>query len=124
MVIAFAARYYSLTFHRSHRDLITGSYIKHVLEKGQATATNNRQRKLFTNNPGSDWHYYRATKWSHVTFKHPSTFDTLAMEPSKKREIMNDLLKFWRGKSTMSGSARCGSVATSSMARQGLASQQ
>ncbi|KAF8010653.1 hypothetical protein BT93_J1337 [Corymbia citriodora subsp. variegata] len=91
-------RFYSLTFHRSHRDLITGSYIKHVLVKGKAVAANNRQRKLFTNNPGSGWHYYKATKWSHATFKHPSTFDTLAMEPSKKREIMNDLLKFKRGK--------------------------
>ncbi|KAK2632977.1 hypothetical protein EUGRSUZ_L00798 [Eucalyptus grandis] len=70
-------RFYSLTY-RSHRDLITGSYIKHVLAKGKA--------------------YYKATKWSHVTFKHPSTLDTLAMEPSKKREIMNDLLKFKRGK--------------------------
>ncbi|KAF8010652.1 hypothetical protein BT93_J1336 [Corymbia citriodora subsp. variegata] len=91
-------RYHSLTFHRSHRDLITGSYIKHVLAKGKAVAADNRQRKLFTNNPSSDWHYYKATKWSHVTFKHPATFDTLAMELSKKGEIMNDLLKFKRGK--------------------------
>ncbi|KAI6671213.1 hypothetical protein NL676_006098 [Syzygium grande] len=91
-------RFYSLTFHRSHRDLITGSYIKHVLAKGKAVAADNRQRKLFTNNPSSNWHYYKASKWSHVAFNHPSTFDTLAMEPSKKREIMNDLLKFRRGK--------------------------
>ncbi|KAL3720190.1 hypothetical protein ACJRO7_005076 [Eucalyptus globulus] len=96
----------SLTYHRSNRDLITGSYVKHVLAKGKAVAANNRQRKLFTNNLSLNWHYYKATKWSHVTFKHPSTFDTLAMEPSKKREIMNDLLKFKRGRSTMSGLAR------------------
>ncbi|KAL3720191.1 hypothetical protein ACJRO7_005077 [Eucalyptus globulus] len=91
-------RFYRLTFHRSHRDLITGSYIKHVLEKGKVVAADNRQRKLFTNNPSSNWSYHKPSKWSHVAFKHPSTFDTLAMEPSKKREIMNDLLKFQRGK--------------------------
>ncbi|KAK2632973.1 LOW QUALITY PROTEIN: hypothetical protein EUGRSUZ_L00792 [Eucalyptus grandis] len=116
MVIAFATRFNSLTYHRSNRDLITGSYVKHVLAKGKAVAANNRERKLFTNNLSLNWHYYKATKWSHVTFKHPSTFDTLAMEPSKKREIMNDLLKFKRGRSTMSGLARRGSVATFSTA--------
>ncbi|XP_030530776.1 AAA-ATPase ASD, mitochondrial-like isoform X3 [Rhodamnia argentea] len=91
-------RFYKLTFHRSQRELITGSYIKHVLEKGKAVEADNRQRKLYTNNPSSNWGSYKASKWSHVAFKHPSTFDTLAMEPSKKREIMNDLLKFRRGK--------------------------
>lgn len=91
-------RFYSLTFHRSHRALITGSYIKHVLAKGKAVAADNRQRKLYTNNPSSNWHYYKSTKWSHAAFEHPATFDTLAMEPSKKMGIMNDLLKFQRGK--------------------------
>ncbi|KAK2632974.1 hypothetical protein EUGRSUZ_L00794 [Eucalyptus grandis] len=55
-------------------------------------------QKLFTKKPSSNWSYPKASQWSHVAFKHPSTFDTLAMKPSKKREIMNDLLKFWRGK--------------------------
>ncbi|KAK3410115.1 hypothetical protein EUGRSUZ_J02147 [Eucalyptus grandis] len=97
-VIASASRLYRLTFHRSHRELITGSYITYVLVKGKAVAAENRQRKLFTNNPSSNWYYYKASKWSHVAFEHPATFDTLAMEPNKKSEIMNDLLRFRRGK--------------------------
>ncbi|XP_010034622.2 AAA-ATPase ASD, mitochondrial [Eucalyptus grandis] len=88
-------RFYRLAFHWRHRQLITGSYIKHALAKGKAVAANNRQRKLFTNNPSSNWD---SSKWSHVAFEHPATFDTLAMEPSKKTEIMNDLLKFKQGK--------------------------
>jgi DNA replication protein DnaC len=32
--------------------------------------------------------------WSYVNFDHPTTFDTLAMEPAKKKEIMADLDKF------------------------------
>jgi chaperone BCS1 len=33
-----------------------------------------------------------------VVFKHPSTFETLAMDPAKKREIMDDLDAFRNGK--------------------------
>ncbi|PIN15335.1 hypothetical protein CDL12_12020 [Handroanthus impetiginosus] len=32
--------------------------------------------------------------WSHVAFEHPATFDTLAMDPDKKQEIVNDLINF------------------------------
>lgn len=44
-------RFYKLTFHKQHRDLITVSYIKHVLQQGKEIALRNRQRKLYTNNP-------------------------------------------------------------------------
>ena len=33
-----------------------------------------------------------------MTFEHPARFETLAMEPKKKEEIINDLVKFKRGK--------------------------
>ncbi|KAK9925159.1 hypothetical protein M0R45_033494 [Rubus argutus] len=90
--------HYKLTFHRRHRDIITGSYLDHVRKQGKAIAVSNRQRKLFINNPAQNWHYYKATKWSHVVFEHPATFETLAMEPKKKEEIVNDLIKFSKGK--------------------------
>ncbi|PKI46402.1 hypothetical protein CRG98_033206 [Punica granatum] len=80
-------RFYRLTFHKRHRDLITDTYIKHVMNDGKAIALKNRQRKLFTNNPSHNWYRYKSTKWSHVVFEHPATFDTLAMEPKKKQEI-------------------------------------
>lgn len=38
------------------------------------------------------------TVWSHVAFEHPATFDTLAMDADRKREIMEDLLAFSKGK--------------------------
>ncbi|XP_031403318.1 AAA-ATPase ASD, mitochondrial-like [Punica granatum] len=91
-------RFYRLVFHKHHRDLITGTYIKHVMNEGKAIALKNRQRKLFTNNPSNNWYGYKSTKWSHVVFEHPATFDTLAMEPKKKQEIMSDLKKFSEGK--------------------------
>lgn len=84
-------RYYTLTFHRKNRELIMQSYIRHVLTEGKAIASANRQRKLYTNDP-------RYSKWNHVVFEHPATFETLAMDLDKKREIMNDLMKFTQRK--------------------------
>ncbi|XVF12717.1 hypothetical protein REPUB_Repub08aG0143500 [Reevesia pubescens] len=91
-------RYYKLRVHNSHRELITMSYLSHVLKEGKAIATKNRQRKLYCNNPSNDWHGYKSTKWSHVVFEHPASFDTLAMGAKKKEEIKNDLIKFRKGK--------------------------
>ncbi|KAH1080718.1 hypothetical protein J1N35_020479 [Gossypium stocksii] len=78
-------RFYKLTFHKKHRDLIIGPYLKHVLREGKAIKVRNRQRKLYTNN---------GSNWSHVVFEHPATFQTLAMEQDKKEEIMEDLVTF------------------------------
>ncbi|KAK4381717.1 AAA-ATPase [Sesamum angolense] len=41
--------------------------------------------------------------WRHVAFDHPATFDTLAMDPEKKKDIVDDLIAFTKGtgKSTM-----------------------
>ncbi|XWS32829.1 hypothetical protein CRYUN_Cryun22dG0023600 [Craigia yunnanensis] len=91
-------RYYKLTVHNSCRELITKSYLSHVLKEGKAIATKNRQRKLYCNNPSQNWYRYKGTKWSHVVFEHPASFDTLAMEAEKKEEIKNDLIKFSKGK--------------------------
>ncbi|CAI8594373.1 unnamed protein product [Vicia faba] len=91
-------RFLTLTFHKRNRDVITTSYIQHVLEEGKAITTKNRQLKLYTNNPSKEWMRYMSTKWSHTSFEHPACFETLAMEPEKKEEIINDLLKFKEGK--------------------------
>jgi len=50
-------RYLTLTFHKMHGDLITTSYIQHVLEQGKAIAKKNRQLKLYTNKPSPDVSY-------------------------------------------------------------------
>ncbi|XP_030467480.1 AAA-ATPase At3g28580-like [Syzygium oleosum] len=84
-------RCYILTFHWRHRRLITQSYINHVLTQGKAIASRNRLRKLYTNDP-------QDSMWIHAVFEHPATFETLAMHPDKKREIMNDLTKFTQRK--------------------------
>jgi ATP-dependent 26S proteasome regulatory subunit len=87
-----------LSFHKRHRKLVEQEYLKHVLEKGRIVTVQRRQRRLFTNNPSSNWYSYRSSVWSHVAFEHPATFDTIAMDPEKKREIIDDLITFREGK--------------------------
>lgn len=89
-------RFYRLSFHKRHRELIENDYLKHVLVEGRAITAHNRQRRLFTNNSGGGGRHTKV--WSHVAFEHPATFDTLAMDPERKKEIMDDLVTFRQGK--------------------------
>ncbi|KAK4417451.1 AAA-ATPase ASD, mitochondrial [Sesamum alatum] len=91
-------RYFKLTFHKRYRDMITNNYLKHVLDEGKAITVRERRRKLYTNNKSEGWHGYRRSMWSHVIFEHPASFDTLAMDPGKKQEIIDDLINFTRSK--------------------------
>ncbi|KAJ9537727.1 hypothetical protein OSB04_030460 [Centaurea solstitialis] len=91
-------RFYKLTCHRKDRDIVTKVYLQHVLDEGENIAVKTRQRKLYTNSKSeSEWGRNRRM-WSHIVFEHPSTFDTLAMDPKKKKEILNDLRKFSKSK--------------------------
>uniref|UniRef100_J3ND44 AAA+ ATPase domain-containing protein n=1 Tax=Oryza brachyantha TaxID=4533 RepID=J3ND44_ORYBR len=90
------SRFYSLVFHRRHRDLVLDEYLPHVLAEGRAVTVRNRQRRLFTNNASTSWNPYRRGKgvWSHVPFEHPARFDTLAMDPGQKDAVVDDLMAF------------------------------
>lgn len=87
-------RYYRLTFHKRYREIITESYLPHVVKEGKEIRVRNRQRKLYTNSPGYKWPSYKQTMWSHIVFEHPATFETMALEPEKKQEIIEDLVTF------------------------------
>ncbi|KAF3327341.1 mitochondrial chaperone BCS1-B [Carex littledalei] len=89
-------RFYRLSFHKRHRNLIENDYLDHILTKGRASIARNRQRRLFTNNPTGGGS--RNMLWSHVAFEHPATFDTLAMDPERKKAIIDDLVTFREGK--------------------------
>lgn len=89
--------YYVLVFHERFRDAVTGSYLDHVVEEGKVIELKNRKRKLFSNKHIDDW-YWNGGKWNHINFEHPATFHTLAMDPKKKQEIIDDLVSFKKGK--------------------------
>ncbi|OEL33817.1 AAA-ATPase ASD, mitochondrial [Dichanthelium oligosanthes] len=92
-------RFFRLEFHESHRDLVLNDYIPHVRREGRAIMVKNRQRRLYTNihREGFDDGWYEEV-WTHVPFDHPKTFDKLAMDPAKKKEIIDDLEMFRNGK--------------------------
>jgi hypothetical protein len=90
-------RMYCLTFHRRHRELVEDAYLPHVLAEGRDAIARNRQRSLYTNKPKDDWSG-DYDGWSSVKFEHPSTFATLAMDPGKKHEILEDLEMFRDGR--------------------------
>ncbi|CAD6211288.1 unnamed protein product [Miscanthus lutarioriparius] len=62
-------RFFRLEFHEGYRDLVLNEYLP----------------------------FYRDV-WTHVPFEHPKTFDKLAMDPAKKKEIIDDLDMFKKSK--------------------------
>ncbi|KAF0894555.1 hypothetical protein E2562_001857 [Oryza meyeriana var. granulata] len=82
-----------LQFPRQHRDLIHNHYIPHVIDEATRMRLRSRERRLYTNRatgPGEDHHRL----WTSHAFSHPSTFDTLAVNPALREEIRADLLRF------------------------------
>ncbi|KAL3639774.1 hypothetical protein CASFOL_014742 [Castilleja foliolosa] len=89
-------RFYRLTFHRRHREIMTTKYLTYVLSEGKSMIVKERKRKLYTNIKNGNGS--RRKLWNHVIFEHPASFDTLAMEPEKKKDIVDDLLSFANSK--------------------------
>ncbi|KAF2311368.1 hypothetical protein GH714_022105 [Hevea brasiliensis] len=79
-------------------EMIAEAYLQHVVREGKEIRVRNRQRKLYTNSTGYKWPSYKQTMWSHIVFEHPDTFETMALEPEKKQEIIEDLVTFSKSK--------------------------
>ncbi|XP_006664545.2 AAA-ATPase At3g28540-like [Oryza brachyantha] len=89
-------RHYTLVFRKRQRQLVLNTYLPSVVQQGRVLIAENQQRRLFTNhNNGMGG---PQGLWSHIPWKHPATFDTLAMDPVKKDELIEDLKMFQKGK--------------------------
>ncbi|KAF8035403.1 hypothetical protein BT93_C1436 [Corymbia citriodora subsp. variegata] len=86
-------RSFKLRIRKRDKDLILNSYLDHIMDKANDIRRNNQERLIYTNSRSDS----RGRPWESVPFKHPSTFDTLAMDPEKKRDIMEDLRDFEAG---------------------------
>lgn len=75
------------------------------MEKANEIRRKNQERLLYTNSRGGSLDS-RGHPWESVPFKHPSTFDTLAMDPERKKEIMEDLQDFANGQSFYQNTGR------------------
>ncbi|KAL6227109.1 hypothetical protein ACLB2K_001068 [Fragaria x ananassa] len=79
-------RRFELIFHKKHRTKVIDSYLSHVLARANAIREEEKVLKLDSQRSGS------------VDLEHPSTFDTLAMDPELKKTIIEDLDRFVRRK--------------------------
>ncbi|KAL7241227.1 hypothetical protein ACSBR2_006782 [Camellia fascicularis] len=74
-----------LKFHKKYREKVLSSYLPYVLNKSKDMKKGKRVVKLYS---------CGGKLSSPIHFRHPSTFDTLAMDPTKKKELIDDLDRF------------------------------
>ncbi|XP_075491011.1 AAA-ATPase At5g57480-like [Primulina tabacum] len=91
-------RGFTLRVKKKNKQLVLSSYLDYVMEKANELRRRSQDRLLYTNSRGGSLDS-RGHPWESVPFKHPSTFDTLAMDPLKKSEIIDDLVDFANGES-------------------------
>ncbi|KAF8016559.1 hypothetical protein BT93_H1928 [Corymbia citriodora subsp. variegata] len=89
-------RGYTLRIRKRDKDRILDSYLDHIMDKANDIRRKNQQRLLYTNSHSRSLDS-RGQPWDSVPFKHQSTFDTLAMDQGRKRDIMEDLHNFATG---------------------------
>ncbi|MCL7021568.1 hypothetical protein MKW94_000454 [Papaver nudicaule] len=79
--------FFKLCFEEKHKEFVDSTYLLHIAKEADVVKFKNRGKKLFTNRSGDSWSQV-------CQFSHPSTFDTIAMDPVIKKEIQEDLKKF------------------------------
>ncbi|KAK6131238.1 hypothetical protein DH2020_035019 [Rehmannia glutinosa] len=85
-------RYFELNFHKKHKDYALRVYLPHILRKAKEIKEEMRTVRLHTvDYNGTDY-------WSSVVLNHPATFDTMAMDPDMKKELIEDLERFMKRK--------------------------
>ncbi|ESW21110.1 hypothetical protein PHAVU_005G042400 [Phaseolus vulgaris] len=89
-------RSFTLRLPKRHRHTLLSPYLAHVTARAEEFERVSRERRLFTNNTTGSGSF--ESGWVSVPFRHPSTFETLALEPELKRQIKNDLTAFADGK--------------------------
>ncbi|CAI0381098.1 unnamed protein product [Linum tenue] len=85
----------TLSFHKRYKDELN-NYLPYVMETFKCMESEKRSVRLYAY--GSVTAQYYEGPWGSINLDHPSTFDTLAMEPELKREIMEDLDRFVKRK--------------------------
>ncbi|KAL3340912.1 hypothetical protein AABB24_029191, partial [Solanum stoloniferum] len=80
--------YFELSFHKKQKEMALKSYLPYILERAKEIKEEKRVVRLHTvDYNGTDY-------WSSVVLNHPATFDTMAMEPEMKKELIEDLDMF------------------------------
>ncbi|KAF8049175.1 hypothetical protein N665_2280s0007 [Sinapis alba] len=91
-----AKRYYELTFEKKLREKVMGSYLTHVVAESEEIKRSLRVVKLYSQDVyvTDDDDGCAGGNWGCISLEHPSTFETLAMDPRAKKKIVDDLDRF------------------------------
>lgn len=77
-------KWFELSFLKNHKEMVLDTYLPFVVEK---STTIKEENKVITLSPLGSY-------GESVNLHHPSTFDTLAMDPELKQKLMDDLNRF------------------------------
>ncbi|KAG6645689.1 AAA-ATPase At2g18193-like [Carya illinoinensis] len=92
-------RCYELVFNKKFKDKVFDSYLPYVLLRAKAILEEQKEVKLYNRDcPYGDEDGSGGGMWGSINLEHPSTFDTLAMDPELKKFIIDDLDRFVRRK--------------------------
>ncbi|KAK3224189.1 hypothetical protein Dsin_011214 [Dipteronia sinensis] len=91
-------RSFELSFPKKHKDIVFDSYVPFILEEAKAIRDDQRVLRMFTLNTSQCYGGGGGIRWDSINLEHPSTFETLAMEPDLKNLVMEDLNRFVRRK--------------------------
>ncbi|PIM97229.1 AAA+-type ATPase [Handroanthus impetiginosus] len=87
-------RSFELRFDKKFRDKVLDSYLPFVLKRSKEINEASKAVRLHALGFYSEMD--GAGPWGSVNLDHPSTFDTLAMDPAVKNELIEDLNRFAR----------------------------
>ncbi|KAJ9147043.1 hypothetical protein P3X46_029248 [Hevea brasiliensis] len=81
----FNKGHFEITFEDQYREKVFHDYLNHILDTSKALTQGEKVLKLYTRSRGC---------WNSIDFRHPSTFDALAMDYQLKKSIIDDLDRF------------------------------
>ncbi|MBA0860530.1 hypothetical protein Goshw_018500, partial [Gossypium schwendimanii] len=84
-------RFFSLTCNKRDRERVEQRYFPYINRTAQEILNKSDSLSIYT-------YDQECSMWEPTAFKHPSTFETLAMEPQLKEFIMKDLDSFMERK--------------------------
>ncbi|KAJ0985815.1 hypothetical protein J5N97_004171 [Dioscorea zingiberensis] len=87
--MSLGSHLFELSFNKKHKEKALDVYLPWILDWWEASKKQDKNLKLFLN---------EIEEWVPINLQHPSSFDTLAMDPELKRTLMEDLSRFTQSK--------------------------
>lgn len=91
-------KFFELSFNKKFKQTVLDDYFPFLLAKSKEIKDNDKVVKLYTKDISSSEDDEYGGDWGSINLEHPSTFDTVAMDPDMKKVIIDDLERFVRRK--------------------------